>query len=217
MEDYLKAIYALAERGGQVASNKLAAELGVRPSSVSAMLTRLRDLDLVSHAPYSAVSLTPTGVALALRVIRRRRLIEAFLVETLDYALHEVEHEAEVLSRAASDFLIERISEKLGHPVVDPHGDPIPDVDGHIHANRAEVLASLEVGSAGRLTRVWNGDPEVLRYLDGCGIRLGDRVEVLRREPYGGLVVIRIGEPKDGRIQAFGNGLAEALSIELDL
>ena len=216
IEDYLKAIYALGERGGQVTSTMLGHELGVRPSSVSAMLGRLRDLDLVSHRPYSTVSLSPSGVDLALRVIRRRRLIEAFLVETLDYAWHEVEHEAEVLSRAASDSLIERISERLGHPVVDPHGDPIPDVEGHIQASRAEVLSTLEVGATGRLARVWNGDPEVLRYLDGCGIELGDRIEVLRREPYGGLIVIRVGEPKDGRIQAFGNGLAEMLSVEPD-
>ena len=214
VEDYVKAIYGLQERGVAVTTTALAGELGVTASSASAMLARLREMRLISHRPYSEASLSEDGVALALRVIRRRRLIESFLVETLDYGWDEVESEAARMSRAASDVFVERIAEKLGHPVADPHGDPIPGPDGEILAPAGDVLASLDAGAAGRLVRVWNGDPEVLRYLDECGIELGDRIEVLRREPFGGPVMVRVGEPKEGRVHGFGLGLANVLSIE---
>lgn len=216
VEDYVKVIYGLEERRVAVTTTTLATELGVTPSSASAMLTRLREMELISHRPYSDASLSEAGVALALRVIRRRRLIESFLIETLDYDWDEVEAEAETLSRAASDLLIERIAETLGHPVVDPHGDPIPSPGGEILSPPSHVLITLDVGTAGRLVRVWNGDPEVLRYLDSCQIKLGDHIEILRREPFGGPLMVRVGEPKEGRIHGFGLDLAKVLSVELD-
>jgi len=152
----------------------------------------------------------------ALRVIRRRRLVELFLVESLEYGWDEVEGEAELLEHAASDLFVERIAARLGDPVVDPHGDPIPTPDGRLVVAPSELLSRLEPGATGRLVRVWNGAPEVLRYLDTCGIELGDRIEVLGREPFGGSLVIRVGEPKEGRVHGFGYGLAEVLSIEPD-
>jgi len=213
VEDYVKAIYGLQERGVAVTTTALAAALGVTASSASAMLARLREMRLISHRPYSEASLSEDGAALALRVIRRRRLIESFLIETLDYGWDEVESEAARMSRAASDVFVERIADKLGHPVVDPHGDPIPGADGEVLAPAGAVLASLEPGAVGRLVRVWNGDPEVIRYLDECGIELGDRIEVLRREPFGGPVMIRVGDPKEGRVHGFGVELANVLSV----
>jgi DtxR family Mn-dependent transcriptional regulator len=216
VEDYVKAIYGLEERDAPVTTTALAAELGVTASSASAMLGRLRELGYISHRPYSEASLTAAGRALALRVIRRRRLIESFLIEALAYSWDEVEREAETLSRAASDLFVERIADRLGNPVVDPHGDPIPSADGRIAAPPSQVLANAELGAIGRLARVWNGDPEVLRYLDERGIDLGDRIEVLSREPFGGPLVVRVGEPKDGRVYGFGPDLARVLSIELD-
>jgi DtxR family transcriptional regulator, Mn-dependent transcriptional regulator len=216
VEDYIKAVYVLIERGAKVTTTALANYIEVTPSSVSAMLTRLRNLGLIIHRPFSEVGLTDAGLQLALHVVRRRRLIELFLIESLGYAWDEVEQEAEVLSRAASDVFVARIDERLSYPTVDPHGDPIPTPDGQIVVAPNHLLASLDPGATGRLVRVWNGDPEVLQYLDSCGIQLGDRIEVLRREPFGGPLVIRVGEPKDGRIHGFGHGLAEVLSIELD-
>lgn len=216
VEDYVKAIYGLQERGVTVTTTTLAGELGVTASSASAMLARLREMRLISHRPYSEASLSEDGVSLALRVIRRRRLIESFLIDALDYGWDEVEREAERMSRAASDMFVERIAEKLGHPVADPHGDPIPGPGGEILAPAGQVLAALEAGAAGRLVRVWNGDPEVLRYLDDCGIELGDRIEVLRHEPFGGPVMVRVGEPKEGRVHGFGLELAKVLSVEVD-
>jgi DtxR family Mn-dependent transcriptional regulator len=216
VEDYVKAIYGLAERGIGVTTTALANDLRVTPSSVSAMLARLRTADLISHQPYSEASLTDGGRRLALRVIRRRRLIESFLIESLGYNWDEVEQEAALLGRAASDQFAERISTKLDHPTVDPHGDPIPTCDGEVVTPPGALLATLDPGATGRLVRVWNGDPEVLRYLDACGIQLGDHIEVLGREPFGGSMLVRAGEPKEGRVHGFGYGLAEVLSIELD-
>ena len=204
VEDYVKAIYGLDERGCAVTTTVLAAELQVTASSVSAMLARLCAMGLISHRPYSDVSLSSAGMQLAMRVIRRRRLVESFIVESLGYGWEEVEDEAEVLEHA------------VGNPVVDPHGDPIPTPDGQLLAAPSELLSRLEPGATGRLVRVWNGNPEVLRYLDTCGIDLGDRIEVLGREPFGGSLVIRVGEAKEGRVHGFGYRLAEVLSIEPD-
>lgn len=216
VEDYVKAIYALSERELAATTTTLAAELRVAPSSVSAMLTRLREAKLIIHRPYSEATLTDQGVQLALRVIRRRRLIESFLIETLAYGWDEVEKEAETLSRAASELFVERICDRLDGPALDPHGDPIPGPNGEIVGVRSQVLGAVGAGAAGRLVRVWNGDPEVLRYLDRCGIELGDRIEVLGREPFGGPMMIRVGEPKEGRIHGFGPDLIAVLSIELE-
>jgi len=217
VEDYVKAIYMLAERGVAVTTTALASHLQVTPSSVSAMLARLGAMGLVSHRRYSQASLTEQGLRLAMRVIRRRRIIELYLVRCLGYGWEEVEGEAEVLEHAAPDLLVERMAAKLGDPRVDPHGDPIPGQDGRIDSTPSCLLSTLEPGSTGTLVRVWNGDPDVLRYLDSCGVELGDRIEVLGREPFGGSMVVRVGEPKEGRVHGFGYGLAEVLSIEADL
>jgi len=214
VEDYVKAIYLLAEREVAVTTTALASHLQVTPSSVSAMLARLRAMGLISHRPYAEVSLTEPGLRLAMRVIRRRRIIELYLVTCLGYGWEEVEGEAEVLEHAATDLLVERMAAKLGDPRVDPHGDPIPSPDGRINSRPSCLLSTLEPGSTGTLVRVWNGDPDVLRYLDSCGVELGDRIEVLGREPFGGSIIVRVGEPKEGRVHGFGYGLAEVLSIE---
>jgi DtxR family transcriptional regulator, Mn-dependent transcriptional regulator len=216
VEDYVKAIYGLDERGCAVTTTVLAAELQVTASSVSAMLARLCAMGLISHRPYADVSLSSAGLQLAMRVIRRRRLVESFLVESLGYGWEEVEDEAEVLEHAVSELFVVRIAARLGNPVVDPHGDPIPTPDGQLLAAPSELLSRLDPGATGRLVRVWNGNPEVLRYLGTCGIDLGDRIEVLGREPFGGSLVIRVGAAKEGRVHGFGYGLAEVLSVELD-
>lgn len=216
VETYVKAMYGLGERGVAVTTTGLAAEVGVTAASASAMLARLRELGLITHRPYSEASLSDAGRRLALQVIRRRRLIESFLIETLDYSWDEVEREAEVFSQTASELFVDRIAAKLGHPIVDPHGDPIPGPGGEILAAQGQLLADLEAGTVGRLVRVWNGDPEVLRYLDSCEIALGDRIEVLGHEPFGGPLMVRVGEPKEGRILGLGVELAAVLSIEVE-
>lgn len=193
----------------------LANHLGITPSSVSAMLSRLLSLGLINHEPYADIRLTPAGLLLAMQVIRRRRLIELFLVEWLDYGADEVEDEADLLEHAASERFVDHLSAKLGDPCLDPHGDPIPRSDGRLPASLSHRLSTLQPGAAGTLVRIWNGDPEVVRYLESCGIKLGDRIEVIGLEPFGGPLLVHVGDPQGGKVHGFGAELAQALSIEL--
>jgi len=128
VEDYLKAIQSLGERGRPVTTSALAAALGVQPASVSGMVKRLAFNRLVEHAPYRGVNLTPLGRSEALRVLRRHRVLETYLCERLGFDREEVHQEACRLEHAASDDLIERMAEALGAPSHDPHGTPIPTV-----------------------------------------------------------------------------------------
>ena len=130
VEDYTKAIFSLESRRGEPVSTKTLAErLGITPGSVSAMLKRLDELGLITHVPYRGVRLTPAGRRIALEVIRHHRLLESYLAEVLGMPWDRVHAEAEVLEHVLSDDLEELIAAKLGHPTVDPHGDPIPSVE----------------------------------------------------------------------------------------
>lgn len=193
VEDYLKTIYSLGKSGDRVATTELAERLGFAPSSASAMISRLAESGLVDHVPYSGVRLTAEGEREALRVIRRHRLLEAFLVSSLDIAWDQVHVYAEQLEHAASDELIDVIAAKLGDPTVDPHGDPIPTRELTIDEGGAEVLADLAPGERAILARVSDSDPEILRYLAEREIGIGEDVEMLGRQPFEGPFEIRIG------------------------
>ncbi len=212
VEDYAKTIFKLQndEPGLQaVTTTALAARLKVSPSSASGMIRRLSELGLVTYAPYHGVRLTETGRRVALDVLRRHRLLESFLVEVLGLGWDQVHDEAEVLEHALSERLEELIAARLGDPVRDPHGDPIPTRDGRILAPPARRLDTLAPGDSGVLVRVSDADPAILRYLTAQGIRLGQPVEVLEREPFGGPLVVRIG----ASAHSFGGTLAAALWI----
>lgn len=195
VEDYAKAIHALAAREpGPVGTSALADRLGVSPGTVTAMVKRMAELGLVVYEPYRGVELTPEGERMALEVIRHHRLLEAFLAEALGMPWDRVHDEAEVLEHYISEEFEERIAAALGDPDRDPHGDPIPDRDLAISDPVPGVpLLEIEPGTAGRLARVSDGRPEMLRFLDTEGIRPGAELLVLRREPFGGAVVVRIG------------------------
>src|SRR5262245_22761497 len=130
VEDYLKTIYLLAPAGGAVSTNDIAERLGLSAPSVSGMVKRLSDMGLLDHEPYRGVELTEQGRGSAIRMVRRHRLIEAYLVEFLGYSWDTVHDEAERLEHAVSDMLVERMAEALGNPRFDPHGDPIPSAEG---------------------------------------------------------------------------------------
>src|SRR5829696_10384041 len=168
IEDYAKAIYALTRRveGHPVATNDLAERLRVTPASVSAMLKKLAERDLVEHVPYRGVLLTPAGERVALEVMRHHRLLELYLAEHLGVPWDRVHEEAEALEHVISEDLEARIAAKLGQPTHDPHGDPIPNVDLEIDEGSARPLETLEKGARGRFVRVSDSDPEMLRYLD---------------------------------------------------
>jgi DtxR family Mn-dependent transcriptional regulator len=210
-EDYLKAVYSLTSGAqGAAATSDLAARLGVSAGSVSTMVKRLDEAGLVTHAPYRGVELTPAGKRQALRVIRRHRLLEAFLVSSLDIPWDEVHGYAEELEHAASDELVEVIARKLGDPIADPHGDPIPTRDLAIDEGTTTSLAGLEPGERATLVRVSDSDPAMLRYLADEGIEIGDELRMLGRQPFEGPCEIRIGD----RDHALGLALAQAMRVQ---
>ncbi|HEY1834629.1 MAG TPA: metal-dependent transcriptional regulator [Solirubrobacteraceae bacterium] len=211
VEDYSKAIFALESRTEEpVPTNALAERLGITPGSVSAMLKRLDELGLIVHVPYRGVRLTEDGRRIALEVIRHHRLLECYLAEALGMPWDRVHAEAEVLEHVLSDELEELIASKLGHPTVDPHGDPIPTADYDLHETETDRLGDLAVGARGRFVRVSDQDPEMLRYLANQGIRLGDTLEVVDRQPFGGPLFVRFGK----RTHPLGDRLARAMRVE---
>jgi DtxR family Mn-dependent transcriptional regulator len=213
IQDYAKAVYALeAREGAAVSTNDLAERLGVTPGSVSAMVRKLSDVGLLEHEPYHGVRLTAQGQRVALEVMRHHRLIELFLSEELGMSWDRVHAEAEVLEHVISEDLEQLIAARLGDPTVDPHGDPIPTVEFGIDEPSSRGLDELPLGATGRFVRVSDSDPEMLRYLARLGIALGDRVEVVDRQPFGGPVFVRLGE----QVHPIGGALARAMRIETE-
>jgi DtxR family transcriptional regulator, Mn-dependent transcriptional regulator len=213
VEDYTKAIFALQSREDEpVPTNALAERLGITPGSVSAMLKKLDELGLTTHVPYRGVRLTADGRRLALEVIRHHRLLESFLADTLGMPWDRVHAEAEILEHVLSEDLEELIAAKLGHPTVDPHGDPIPNAALELEERSTHSLERLGPGEEGVFVRVSDSDPEMLRYLAGCGISPGDRFVVRERQPFGGPLYVVFGE----REHAIGGQLADAMRVEVD-
>lgn len=171
VEDYVKAIYGHTEwQGDPITPTGLAARLGLAASSVTEMVKKLVAQGLVRHEPYGAIELTRDGTALALRMVRRHRLIETWLVQHFGYTWDEVHDEAEILEHAVSDRLLDAIDDELGRPHRDPHGDPIPSRDGVVTLPQATLLADAPAG--GRVVRISDRDPALLRDLEGRGIVL---------------------------------------------
>jgi DtxR family transcriptional regulator, Mn-dependent transcriptional regulator len=213
IEDYAKAIFSLQSRSEDpVSTNSLAERLGITPGSVSAMLRKLEQLGLITHVPYRGVRLTADGQRLALEVIRHHRLLESFLADALGMSWDRVHAEAEILEHVLSDDLEQLIASKLGHPTVDPHGDPIPNAELELQEPATHTLEGLQVGAQGVFVRVSDSDPEMLRYLAGCGISPGDRFGVRARQPFGGPLFVVFG----AREHAIGGRLARAMRVEVD-
>jgi DtxR family Mn-dependent transcriptional regulator len=210
VEDYAKAIHALARRqGGPVGTSALAERLGVLPGTVTTMLKRMAELGLVEHEPYHGVELTPAGERVALEVIRHHRLIEAFLADALDMPWDRVHGEAEVLEHHISEDLERLIADKLGDPALDPHGDPIPSAELELASDETAPLVELREGETATFARVSDSDPEMLRYLDARGIRPGVRLTVVRREPFEGPLFVETG----GDEHVLGHRLAAAMRV----
>ncbi|GHD08755.1 metal-dependent transcriptional regulator [Zhihengliuella salsuginis] len=169
-ENYLKVVYGLREWDPQkVTTGRLAAKLAVSPASASAMVAKLVSRGFMVHPPYGSVGLTESGRSAALKVIRRHRLIETFLVDQLDYTWDEVHDEAEILEHTVSERFIDRIDALLGHPEGDPHGDPIPTADGDSRLPNATRLDHAPAETA-VVVRISDADPDVLRTCAAKGI-----------------------------------------------
>jgi len=211
VENYAKAIYAIQDRDGMVTTNALAERLGVTPASASGMVKKLDGLGLVSHVPYKGVELTEAGERVALEVIRHHRLLELYLTESLDVPWDRVHAEAEVLEHVLSEELEELIAAKLGHPTVDPHGDPIPSAELTIQERPTDSLSHLEPGTRATFVRISDSDPEMLRYLADRGIAPGDAFEVLEKQPFDGPIFARFGD----QVHVLGGQLATAMRVEV--
>src|SRR3954452_2293917 len=212
VEDYAKAIYALETRcGGAVSTTALAERLRVTAASASSMVKKLAEMELVEHEPYRGVRLTDPGRRIALAVLRHHRLLEVYLAEELGVPWDRVHDEAEVLEHVLSEELEALIAAKLGHPTRDPHGDPIPTVDGHIDESPTSALNDLGPGDGGVFVRVSDSDPEMLRYLAARGIAPGDRFEVVEKQPFDGPLFARFG----GDVHVLGGALAKAMRVEI--
>jgi DtxR family transcriptional regulator, Mn-dependent transcriptional regulator len=198
-QDYLKVIWNAQEWSREKVSTKMLAErMGVSASTASESIRKLADQGLVDHEKYGAVSLTDRGRRAAVSVVRRHRLLETFLVQVLGYRWDEVHDEAEVLEHAVSDMLMARIDAKLGHPRRDPHGDPIPGLDGQVPTPPARQLSECGNGDHGSVARISDADPEMLRYFDSVGIALDSHLTVLARRDFAGTVAVAIGDGHDG-------------------
>jgi DtxR family Mn-dependent transcriptional regulator len=193
VENYLKTLYVQQQREGRglVAMGAVAAAMRVAPGTATAMVKALAESDLVEYEPRGGVRLTAKGEKLALHVLRRHRLVELFLVEVLGLDWSEVDQEAEELEHAISDKVLERIDSLLGHPEVDPHGDPIPTAKGKVSNRELASLVECELHRRVRVARVMDQNPQFLQFVDRHSLRPGTEVVVRQRDDVADSVLIQ--------------------------
>ena len=209
VQDYLKALYRLQEGRARVSTQALAEALGVSPASGTHMVKRLAEMGLAEHVPYRGAVLTEEGERVALEVVRHHRLLEQYLAEVLGFPWDRVHEEADRLEHHVSDQLESRLAEALGEPETDPHGHPIPSLEGDVAELPRLSLAELPPGRRGRLAWVRDDDSEVLRHIKELGLLPGSRVEVLDRAPFDGPITLRV----DGQKQVVGRRVAEKIFV----
>lgn len=208
-EDYLKAIYMLSNRGDKVNNSALANYLNVSPASATNMVKKLAELDLVTHAPYQSIALTPSGERVALEVLRHHRLLELYLHQELNMPWDRVHDEAERLEHVISELLEDAIATALGHPTVDPHGDPIPTKEGYVEQVDGIPLTQIKLSQPHRLVRVLMQDQERLNYLGTLGLYPSATITLLERAPFDGPLLINV----DGEHHALAHEMAGCLLV----
>lgn len=210
-EDYLKAIFHLAKvNKSAIATNTIAVQIGIRPSSVTDMVKKLADKGLVNYKKYQGVTLTDQGMENALSIVRKHRLWEVFLVNKLDFSWDEVHEVAEQLEHIKSEKLIDRLDKHLGYPKVDPHGDPIPNKNGKFKEVTKRLLNEIPLNSVGICVGMKDSSTSFLKFLDRKKIALGDNIKVLGKEEFDGSLYINI----DGRDLQISNQIASNLYIK---
>ena len=214
--DYLKAIWELAVESGEVAASTkgVAERLSVSAASVSNMFARLQEMGLVEHERYRGATLTERGRREALRLVRRHRLIETFLLEHLGYPWQEVHGEAERLEHAVSDDFTERLAEFLGHPDHDPHGGPIPSPEGVLEADDSFPLSQAVAGKRLRISKVRDEDAEMLDYLGDRNLVPGRLLTIREVRALDGVVIV---EDEEAEVYALGEPLARYVFVRDEL
>ena len=192
MEDYLKAIYQSASEDERVSTTRLAEKMSCSAASVTNMLQKLSELQLVLYEPYQGVFLTPSGQKVALEIMRHHRLIELYLAEVLGYSWDKVHAEAEKLEHVISEEFEEKIDKALGYPTTDPHGDPIPTREGKVEQERFHSLWDISGVEKVKVRRVSDSNPEVLRYLAEIGVFPEVEISVLKKAPFNGPIHIEV-------------------------
>ena len=178
-ENYLKSIYHLSQNDSNVSTNQLAALLNTKASSVTDMLKKLADKELINYTPYQGVTLTAAGEKIAVNIIRKHRLWEYFLVEKLNFKWDQVHEMAEEMEHISSNELIDRLDKFMGCPKYDPHGDPIPDCNGMIKINNLKPVSSFSVNGSGVICGVRDHSKEFLQYLEKQELTIGKTIQVL--------------------------------------
>jgi len=193
IENYLKNIYKIQSAEGKVSTSSLSERLQISPASVSEMVKKLADEGSLTHTPYKGVELTESGKRTALKIVRKHRLWEMFLVEVLHFGWDEIDKEAEKFEHIMSDKMEDKIDEVLGFPSVDPHGDPIPTKHGTVKAVRSFALTDVEEGSTVRVVRVNDANAELLQYASSIGLSLNRKIALKQRMKFDNSLIIKIG------------------------
>lgn len=212
-ENYLKTIYHLTIISDlEISTNAIAEKMETKASSVTDMLKKLAEKDLVNYKKYQGVSLTEKGKLSAKMIVRKHRLWEVFLVEKLDFSWDEVHDIAEQLEHIKSEKLINKLDDFLGNPTEDPHGDPIPDVNGRIIKIEKQLLSELHENQTGICVGVKDTSSEFLKYLDKQGIALGSKIEIIAKESFDLSLKIKV----DNKDLTISNKIASNLFVKLN-
>ena len=192
VREYLAEIYRLQEESPTVSTTSLAERLEVSAPAVPRMLKRLQSAGYVKHVPYQGVELTDLGREEALREIRRHRILEVFLVKVMAFPWDEAHEHAHMLEAGLNDIVVQRMAEMAGNPTRCPHGEPIPDRDGHLADPQDTCIMNLAIGYKGVVSRVRTHEPEKLRYFATLGLTPGMHCEIVGRAPFNGPLRLRI-------------------------
>jgi DtxR family Mn-dependent transcriptional regulator len=209
-EDYIKNIYKLHRHGAKVTTSALAASLQLSDPSITDMLKRLSEKGLVRYEPYQGVELTREGKRMALKIVRRHRLWEMFLVQFLGFSWDRVHDEAERLEHETSDAVEQALDRVLGFPSADPHGDPIPSVDGDLLRTEYTALTEFDEGDTVRVSRISDADPEILQHATRLGLGLNTQMTVKEKMAFDGSFVVKVGT----RNKFLSNQVAKAIFVD---
>ncbi len=210
-ENYLKSIYTLAKGNGNFVSlTELSKELNVSKSAVTEMSKKLFLQGCIKYVKYKGIKILPKGKKIALKVIRKHRLWELFLLETLGLSWDEVHSEAEKLEHSSSDFLIDKIDEHLKYPKIDPHGEPIPDKNGNYRLEIKDFpMSNCEIGKQYKITRVNDRKEDLIRYLSQINIQLNKKIKIIDKLKFDNSIIIDI----DGNIHSLSNKLVSNIYL----
>jgi DtxR family Mn-dependent transcriptional regulator len=210
-ENYLKSIYHLSLNSENVSTNQIAALINTRAASVTDMLKKLADKELINYTRYQGVSLTPAGEKIAVHIIRKHRLWEYFLVEKLDFKWDEVHEMAEEMEHISSTELVDRLDKFMGYPKYDPHGDPIPDCNGKFKTHELKPVSTTTINDSGIISGVRDHSPGFLQYLEKQQLTIGKKITVTEIIEYDHSMILKVGDTEIHISREVANNLLIAL------